>query len=181
MVRVRLVASVPTHSTRCARLGQETLLVSQPWWYLTRVARLRLAKARLRRGKARQGERRRTLRSAEAELRRGNARCGSAKARFVQRTPPRLDGGVLFANIDPMHYVYILNCNDGGYYHGCTNNLQDRLDRHRKGHIPATKDRLPVKLEAYFAFRTKYTAYNFEKYLKSGSGRAFLKRHLASE
>jgi predicted GIY-YIG superfamily endonuclease len=75
-----------------------------------------------------------------------------------------------------MYYVYSLKCKDG-YYIGCTYDLEDRLERHKKGHIPATKDRRPVKLHYYFAFQSKYTAYNFEKYLKSGSGRAFIKKH----
>ena len=68
-------------------------------------------------------------------------------------------------------------CNDGHPYIGCTEDLKDRIKRHQDGHVPATKDRLPVKLHAYFAFSNKYTAFNFEQYLKSGSGRAFLKRH----
>jgi putative endonuclease len=75
------------------------------------------------------------------------------------------------------YYVYILMCNDGLPYTGCTDNLKERIDRHQKGNVPATKDRLPVKLISYFAFSNKYTAFNFEKYLKSGSGRAFLKKH----
>lgn len=74
-------------------------------------------------------------------------------------------------------YIYILKCNDERYYVGCTNDLKDRLKRHQKGQIPATKNRPPVKLISYFAFSNKYTAFNFEKYLKSGSGRAFLKKH----
>ena len=76
-----------------------------------------------------------------------------------------------------MYYVYILKCSDGKPYTGCTDNLKDRLNRHQSGWVPATKDRLPVELEAYFAFKDKYKAFNFEKYLKSGSGRAFLKKH----
>ena len=79
-----------------------------------------------------------------------------------------------------MHYVYILKCNDKRFYIGCTNDLKDRLERHTKGYIPATKDRRPIELHCYFAFKDKYTAYNFEKYLKSGSGRAFLKKHFTS-
>jgi len=62
-------------------------------------------------------------------------------------------------------------------YIGCTSDLEDRLKRHSNGNIPATVKRLPVKLTAYFAFTSKYTAYHFEKYLKSGSGRAFAKKH----
>lgn len=75
-------------------------------------------------------------------------------------------------------YVYILKCNDGKPYTGCTDDLTDRLNRHKKGYVTATKDRLPVQLFAYFAFQNKYIAYNFEKYLKSGSGRSFAKKHL---
>lgn len=75
-----------------------------------------------------------------------------------------------------MYYVYSLKCKDG-YYVGCTNDLKDRLERHKKGKVQATENRLPVELNCYFVFQNKYTAYNFEKYLKSGSGRAFMKRH----
>jgi len=75
-----------------------------------------------------------------------------------------------------MYYVYSLKCKDG-FYIGCTDNIEDRLERHSKGHIPATKDRLPVNLEFYIAIPDKYKAYKFEKYLKSGSGRAFIKKH----
>jgi predicted GIY-YIG superfamily endonuclease len=62
-------------------------------------------------------------------------------------------------------------------YVGCTEDLKERMERHKKGHVPATKPLLPVTLIAYFAFLNKYTAFNFEKYLKSGSGRAFMKKH----
>jgi predicted GIY-YIG superfamily endonuclease len=75
------------------------------------------------------------------------------------------------------YYVYILLCNDGLPYIGCTNDLKDRINRHQKGQVPATKDRLPIELISYLAFSNKYNAFNFEKYLKSGSGRAFLKKH----
>ncbi|MEA1929505.1 MAG: GIY-YIG nuclease family protein [Patescibacteria group bacterium] len=76
-----------------------------------------------------------------------------------------------------MYYVYSLKCKNG-FYVGCTDNLKDRLARHQKGHVPATASRLPVKLDFYVAINDKYTAFNFEKYLKSGSGRAFVKKRL---
>ncbi|MBI4974027.1 GIY-YIG nuclease family protein [Candidatus Roizmanbacteria bacterium] len=74
------------------------------------------------------------------------------------------------------HYVYILKCSNGKPYIGCTDNLKERIVGHNKGYVPATKPLLPVKLISYFAFSNKYTAFNFEKYLKSGSGRAFMKK-----
>ena len=76
-----------------------------------------------------------------------------------------------------MYYVYSLKCKDG-YYVGCTNDLQDRLERHKNGHVPATADRLPISLDFYIAIQNKYKAFEFEKYFKSGSGRAFIKKHL---
>jgi len=77
-----------------------------------------------------------------------------------------------------MYYVYSLKCKDG-FYVGCTNDLKDRLKRHQSGHVPATMNRLPVELDFYIAIQDKYRAFEFEKYLKSGSGRAFIKKHLS--
>lgn len=76
-----------------------------------------------------------------------------------------------------MYYVYQLRCANGSPYTGCTNNLEARLERHAKGNVFSTKDKLPFELEMYVAFNDKYKAFAFEKYLKSGSGRAFAKRH----
>ncbi len=75
-------------------------------------------------------------------------------------------------------FVYILKCSDNTYYVGCTNNVEDRFDRHMKAQVHYTSTRLPVEIVNYTAFPYKYKAYKFEKYLKSGSGRAFAKRHL---
>lgn len=77
-----------------------------------------------------------------------------------------------------MHIVYILKCADGKPYTGCTENLKERLQRHMSGYVPATLGRRPVKLANYIVFSNKYKAFKFEKYLKSGSGRAFIKKHL---
>ena len=75
-------------------------------------------------------------------------------------------------------YVYILKCSNGTLYTGCSNNLEDRIRRHNLGQVIATKNILPVEIITYIAFTDKYKAYDFEKYLKQGSGRAFSKRHL---
>lgn len=77
-----------------------------------------------------------------------------------------------------MWYVYIIKCSNNTYYTGCTNNLEDRLARHSKGHVHFTKDKLPVELVTYIVFSDKYKAYEFERYLKSGSGIAFRNKRL---
>ncbi len=77
-----------------------------------------------------------------------------------------------------MWHVYILLCSNGDYYKGCTNDLEKRIAQHQNGQVDSTKDLLPIKLVTYTSFTEKQKAYEFEKYLKSGSGRAFLKKHL---
>jgi predicted GIY-YIG superfamily endonuclease len=77
-----------------------------------------------------------------------------------------------------MYYVYIIRCSDGNYYKGYTKNLQARLVRHNEGRVKSTKDRLPIELITYIAFSIKQKAYDFERYLKSGSGRAFGRKRL---
>jgi len=76
-----------------------------------------------------------------------------------------------------MFYVYTLRCSDGNLYTGCTEDLKDRFSRHQDGHVPATAGRRPVEIITYTALSDKHKAFEFEKYLKSGSGRAFVKRH----
>ena len=75
-----------------------------------------------------------------------------------------------------MWSVYLVRCKDGTIYTGCTNDLDGRMRRHSKGEINYTSSRLPVELVTYINFSNKYKAYNFEKYLKSGSGKAFAKK-----
>ena len=77
-----------------------------------------------------------------------------------------------------MEYVYLLKCADDTYYTGHTANLDDRINRHNKGENTYTNPRRPITLVTYIAFSDKYKAINFEKYLKSGSGKAFAKKHL---
>ena len=77
-----------------------------------------------------------------------------------------------------MWFVYILKCADNSYYTGCTSDLDDRINRHLKGENTYKKYRLPVVFVYYSAFNNKYKAYEFEKYLKSGSGKAFAIKRL---
>jgi putative endonuclease len=62
-------------------------------------------------------------------------------------------------------------------YVGSTSNLKQRLKEHNEGRSPHTAKFHPWILVTYFAFANEKTANSFEKYLKSGSGRAFVNRH----
>lgn len=75
--------------------------------------------------------------------------------------------------MEEIQIVYLLKCNDDTTYTGCTSNLEQRLEAHRRGRVGYTKTRLPVTLVTYIAFTDKTKAFQFEKYLKSGSGKAF--------
>ena len=79
-----------------------------------------------------------------------------------------------------MKYVYILQSvgGDEHYYVGVTDDLRSRLSRHNAGEVPHTAKHMPWKLKTYVAFSNEAKAFAFEKYLKSGSGRVFAKRHL---
>ena len=77
-----------------------------------------------------------------------------------------------------MFYVYLLRCSNDTVYVGCTSDLGERLKRHNAKEVAATKLRLPVTLITHIAFTDKYKAFKFEKYLKGGSGRAFLNKRL---
>jgi putative endonuclease len=73
--------------------------------------------------------------------------------------------------------VYLLRCADKTVYTGCTNNFPDRLSRHSQGSVHYTRTRLPVEVILTIEFRNKYLAFDFERYLKSGSGKEFSRRH----
>ena len=79
-----------------------------------------------------------------------------------------------------MKYVYILKSKsrENTYYTGITDNVEVRLKRHNFGQSPHTIKSKPWELISYCAFVNKTQAYKFEKYLKSGSGRAFALKHL---
>ncbi len=62
-------------------------------------------------------------------------------------------------------------------YIGYTQNLEKRILAHNYGQSLYTSKYKPWKIINYFVFKDKEKAVKFEKYLKSGSGRAFAKRH----
>jgi putative endonuclease len=63
------------------------------------------------------------------------------------------------------------------FYIGLTSDVRARLDVHNAGGCPHTARHRPWQLHVTIAFPDGARAARFESYLKSGSGRAFAKRH----
>jgi putative endonuclease len=78
-----------------------------------------------------------------------------------------------------MHYVYLLCsvANPTQRYIGRTYGLHARMRAHNAGRSPHTAKHKPWHLVAAVAFTDDRKAMDFERYLKSGSGRAFASRH----
>ena len=75
-----------------------------------------------------------------------------------------------------MFFVYVLRSEkDGRLYKGLTQDLEKRLSQYNKGENTSTKGFCPWKLVHQKSFGTRTEARAYEKYLKSGIGRAFLK------
>lgn len=76
-----------------------------------------------------------------------------------------------------MYYTYILlNSVTGRYYVGYSPDLRNRLREHLLGNVKSTKSNLNYMLVWYCAFKDRDMALTFERYLKSGSGVAFMKK-----
>jgi predicted GIY-YIG superfamily endonuclease len=88
-------------------------------------------------------------------------------------------GWSIIKNIS-MWYVYIIrsiNFPDQEYT-GASEDLKQRMSDHNSGKSTHTAKFAPWELFWYSAFPDKYKALEFEKYLKSHSGRAFAKKRL---
>lgn len=79
-----------------------------------------------------------------------------------------------------MKYVYILQSESEleRFYVGITDNLEARLSKHNAGDVSHTTKYKPWRIKTYIAFTHEKNAFEFEKYLKSASGRAFAKKRL---
>jgi predicted GIY-YIG superfamily endonuclease len=76
-------------------------------------------------------------------------------------------------------YVSILiNAADGKkHYTGIARDLQARLIKNNQGGCADTSRPRPWQIETAMAFGSKKKTPAFEKYLKTGSGREFARRH----
>ena len=79
-------------------------------------------------------------------------------------------------------FVYILRSEQdpARHYVGVTSDVDARLDWHNHGPHGHTVDHRPWQAVLIIEFPSERQALRFEKYLKSGSGRAFATRHFSS-
>ena len=90
------------------------------------------------------------------------------------------DRSEAWATIYNMYFVYILKSINSPreIYKGYTENLRERLKEHNAGKVSHTSKFRPWKIIFYCCFNNKQKAIQFEKYLKSASGIAFMKKRL---
>jgi predicted GIY-YIG superfamily endonuclease len=79
-----------------------------------------------------------------------------------------------------MKYVYLIRSKSHPEqsYIGITSDLKNRLIVHNGGGSVHTSKFKPWKLVTYVGFSDTSKALEFERYLKTGSGRAFAKKRL---
>jgi predicted GIY-YIG superfamily endonuclease len=79
-----------------------------------------------------------------------------------------------------VYYVYLIESvsAQGERYLGMTTDLKERLQEHNAGKSFHTSKFRPWKLKTYIAFTNGAKAGAFQRYLKSGSGHAFVHKHL---
>lgn len=92
-----------------------------------------------------------------------------------------LYGAIIFMTALPTCYVYVLRSRkDGKLYTGLTADVHRRLEQHNAGQVTSTKTRRPLELIYYEAYVSKDDAEGRELFLKSGSGKRYLKKQLAN-
>jgi len=81
--------------------------------------------------------------------------------------------------MDERRVVYVLRSerDPARYYVGLTGDVHWRLATHNVGGCAHTAKYRSWRLAVSIEFETQDQAADFERYLKSGSGRAFAKRH----
>ena len=81
----------------------------------------------------------------------------------------------------PRRFVYVLKNHDNPprYYTGLTSDVAKRLREHNEGtSTHTTASGRPWRVDVIVEFSDEIRAMRFERYLKSGSGCAFARRHL---
>jgi putative endonuclease len=80
---------------------------------------------------------------------------------------------------DHLRFVYVLKNTESTprFYVGLTAEVEARLAQHNAGRSTHTSRYRPWHLHVVIQFPDETRAVRFERYLKSGSGRAFARRH----
>jgi predicted GIY-YIG superfamily endonuclease len=78
-----------------------------------------------------------------------------------------------------MNYVYMLQseADPDRFYVGLATDWRRRLEEHNSGKSIHTNKYRPWKIATCIAVSDRQKAEKFERYLKSGSGRSFAKKH----
>src|SRR5262249_45501314 len=114
--------------------------------------------------------------SPPTSLRASGASAGepASIARAARRSPEGEDG--------PLHMKYVYLLQSIAYpeesYIRVTGDLRSRFAAHKPGNSPHTAKFRPWRLVTYLAFSDHQKAVDFERYLKSASGRAFANKRL---
>jgi predicted GIY-YIG superfamily endonuclease len=74
-------------------------------------------------------------------------------------------------------YIPVSKADETVHYTGITQNLRERLRDRYRGACPHSSKSRPWRLETTIAFGSEVKARAFKRYLKSGSGREFARRH----
>lgn len=78
-----------------------------------------------------------------------------------------------------MYYTYVLYSEkDHGLYIGYSANLRARVKQHSDGEVRSTAHRRSLILAYYEAYVYRKDAETRERFLKSGSGRTYLKKQM---
>jgi putative endonuclease len=78
-------------------------------------------------------------------------------------------------------YIYVLRSEqDSLFYTGTTRDLRARVRLHAEGKVRSTAHRRPLTLIYYEACVNPDDAFRRERFLKTGKGKRFLRKRLAS-
>jgi len=84
------------------------------------------------------------------------------------------------SRVGEKRFVYVIRSEaTGRTYIGLTSDFEKRLEAHNVGQNRSTARYKPWRAVTVTEFQSEVAAAKFERYLKSGSGRAFARTHFA--
>jgi putative endonuclease len=88
-----------------------------------------------------------------------------------------VNGGAI-PSFNMFFYVYILKCSDSKLYIGYSSDLKQRMKDHKMGLVKSTRNRRPLELVYYEAYKNKKSAQERERQLKkfASSYKGLIKR-----